>query len=71
MKKLLFIAVACISLGSCTKVYECKCVDSRVVDRQDELYSISATSKSDAKRGCEEYQEVLYVNGYTYSCSVD
>jgi hypothetical protein len=71
MKNLLFIAIAAICFCSCTKTYECKCVDSRVVNKQDELFSISSTKKSDAKRRCEEYQETLYVNGYFYSCSID
>lgn len=71
MRNILFFAIAVIGFSSCTKVYECKCEDSRVVNKQDELFSISATKKSDAKRRCEEYEQTLYVNGYEYSCTLD
>ena len=71
MKNLLFLAIASICFCSCTKVYECNCEDGRTVNKQDELYSISSTKKSDAKKRCEEYEQTLYANGYKYTCELN
>lgn len=71
MRNILFFAIAAICMSSCTKVYECKCEDSRTVNKKDELYSISASSKNDADNRCQEYQQKLFVNGFKYSCSID
>lgn len=70
MRNLLFLAIGAICFTSCTKVYECNCADGRLVNKQDEVYSISSTKKSDAKRRCEEYEQTLYVNGLKYSCEI-
>lgn len=71
MRNLLFLAIAAVCFSSCTKVYECNCVDGRAVNKQDELYSISSTKKSDAKHRCEEYEQKLYANGLRYTCELN
>lgn len=55
MKKLLFVAIACISLTSCLKVYECECVDNMNPNNNGTM-ELKSNKKSEASRFCEDYQ---------------
>lgn len=58
MKKLLFVAIACISLTSCLKVYECECVDSNNPNN-DGVLELKSNKKTEATRFCEDYQSKI------------
>lgn len=55
MKKLLFVAIACISLTSCLKVYECECVDPNN-SANNGIMELKSNREDEANRFCEDYQ---------------
>jgi hypothetical protein len=71
MRICLLIGAALIFLSSCTKTYECHCVDGRTIDPKDEHFSINKGNVGDARQKCLEYENILSVNGFNYTCTID
>lgn len=72
MKKLLYIAIACVSMSSCMKDYTCECKtnSSTTAGMNEQTFSVNTASKAEASRRCSDYQHNLNVNAFNYNCSV-
>ncbi len=70
MKKLISIAIACISFTSCVKEYECYCEDP--ITTESGTLPLRSQNEAEARRLCEDYQSKVNnsIND-DYSCTLN
>lgn len=72
MKKLIFIAIASLAITSCTKEYNCNCVDPDN-SANDGVLPLKTNKKSEATRFCNDYESKVRGAGIStkYECKID